>query len=172
MANQLIGEIRMVGWKFLPLLGWLPCDGRILPISEFDELFQLIGKTYGGDGVNTFALPDMRGRVPVHYVAGASVTNTLGDQGGQMEVTLTADQLPLHYHPLSCNAANGNSAKPAAGLSLAANTTTLAFSKSATTGTKMSDSAVSKTARSLPHGNMQPYTCISFIISCIGTMPS
>ena len=95
MAQPYVGEIRMFGGNFAPA-GWMFCEGQLLPISEYETLFNLIGTTYGGDGQSTFALPDLRGRLPMHQGNGF----TLAETGGAEEVTLTVNQIPSHTHPL------------------------------------------------------------------------
>src|SRR5215207_9349011 len=103
MSQPYVGEIRMFGGTFAPS-GWMFCDGQTLPISENDVLFQLIGTTYGGDGQSTFALPDLRGRIPIHQGNGF----ILAEQGGAEEITLTVNQIPAHTHPLLASGDLGN----------------------------------------------------------------
>src|SRR5271155_1181943 len=105
MASPYVGEIRMFGGNFAPE-GWLFCDGSLLAISEYTTLFQLIGTTYGGNGQTTFALPDLRGRVPVHQGSGF----VMGQQDGAETVTLTAEQLPAHTHALNATTTLGSGA--------------------------------------------------------------
>src|SRR5258705_3958583 len=98
MSNPFVGEIRMFGGNFAPA-GWAFCDGSLIPISENDTLFNLIGTTYGGDGENTFALPDLRGRIPIHQGQGPGISNYLiGERAGVEDVTLTTQQIPLRHH--------------------------------------------------------------------------
>src|SRR5437868_626698 len=98
MSNPYVGEIRLWASNFEPY-GWLFCKGQLLPISENDVLFQLIGTTYGGDGESTFALPDLQGRAPVHQGLGSGLSNrTIGETGGASSVTLTVQQIPSHNH--------------------------------------------------------------------------
>src|ERR687885_843561 len=104
MAQPYVGEIRMFGGNFAPA-GWAFCDGSVLPISENETLFQLLGTTYGGDGESTFALPDLRGRIPIHQGNGF----ILAEQGGAEEITLTVNQIPTHAHPLLANSGQGSS---------------------------------------------------------------
>src|SRR5450432_3254951 len=105
MAQPYVGEIRMFGGNFAPA-GWMFCEGQLLPISEFETLFNLIGTTYGGDGQSTFALPDLRGRLPMHQGNGF----TLAETGGAETITLTVNQIPSHTHPMqaSNDTATGN----------------------------------------------------------------
>src|SRR5437764_3978391 len=107
MAQPYVGEIRMFAGNFAPA-GWMFCEGQLLPISEYETLFQLIGTTYGGDGQSTFALPDLRGRVPLHFGNGF----VLAETGGAEEITLTTSQIPVHTHALEAINAAGGSPNP------------------------------------------------------------
>src|SRR3954452_21298055 len=107
MAQPYVGEIRMFGGNFAPA-GWMFCEGQLLPISEYETLFNLIGTTYGGDGQSTFALPDLRGRVPAHFGNGF----TLAETGGVETVTLTVSQIPAHSHALIASIDAGSQANP------------------------------------------------------------
>src|SRR5438552_18754371 len=107
MAQPYVGEIRMFAGNFAPA-GWMFCEGQLLPISENETLFNLIGTTYGGDGQSTFALPDLRGRIPLHFGNGF----TLAETGGVETVTLTVPQIPAHAHPLLANAGLGTNVTP------------------------------------------------------------
>src|SRR5215510_9218916 len=107
MAQPYVGEIRMFAGNFAPP-AWMFCEGQLLPISEFETLFNLIGTTYGGDGQSTFALPDLRGRVPIHFGNGF----TLAETGGVETVTLTVQQIPAHSHPLLASFDGGNQVSP------------------------------------------------------------
>jgi microcystin-dependent protein len=166
MAQPYVGEIRMFGGNF-PINGWAFCDGSLLSIDENETLFQLIGTTYGGDGVSTFAVPDLRGRVPIHQGQGY----TLAQSGGTEEVTLTVQQIPIHSHaPLASNAggsdspggnywANSSTGKPyvaPGGVYVAMNAGTIG----------------SPVGGSQPHENMIPYLGINYIISLFGIFPS
>src|SRR5574339_662477 len=116
MAQPYVGEIRMFAGNFAPA-GWQFCEGKLLPISENETLFQLIGTTYGGDGESTFALPDLRGRLPVHQGTGpGGLTYILAETGGVEVVTLTVNQLPVHTHAFIASADPANSPNPAAHL--------------------------------------------------------
>jgi microcystin-dependent protein len=165
MAQPYVGEIRMFAGNFAPA-GWMFCDGALLPISENETLFQLIGTTYGGDGQSTFALPDLRGRLPMHQGNGF----TLAQTGGAEEVTLGVNHIPSHAHPLRGSAASGSQASP--------NNTMLATSTVITPYAPelplapMAPNAISPTGGSQPHTNYQPYLCVNFIISLFGIFPS
>src|SRR5262249_8021175 len=107
MAQPYVGEIRIFAGNFAPV-GWMFCDGQLLPISENETLFNLIGTTYGGDGQSTFALPDLRGRLPLHQGTGSGLsTRQLAENGGTEEVTLSTQQIPSHTHPVPCSSGGG-----------------------------------------------------------------
>lgn len=165
MAQPYVGEIRMFAGNFAPA-GWMFCEGQLLPISENETLFQLIGTTYGGDGQSTFALPDLRGRIPIHQGNGFILAET----GGAEEITLTVNQIPAHSHPLLGSATNGLQASPSN--SLLANSTVLTPYAPETTLSPMAPQAISSVGGSQPHTNFQPYLCINFIISLFGIFPS
>ena len=165
MAQPYVGEIRMFAGNFAPA-GWMFCEGQLLPISENETLFQLIGTTYGGDGESTFALPDLRGRIPLHQGNGTILAET----GGAEEITLTVNQIAAHSHPLlaTTNAAatpNPANAVPAKGL-----ISELYWGDPA--DANGAPSAVSAVGGSQPHTNFQPYLCVDFIISLFGIFPS
>jgi len=114
MAQPYVGEIRMFAGNFAPA-GWMFCEGQLLPISENETLFQLIGTTYGGDGESTFALPDLRGRIPIHQGNSQAGTFILAETGGAEEITLTVNQIPAHSHPLLVSTDQTTTAGPAPG---------------------------------------------------------
>jgi microcystin-dependent protein len=166
MAQPYVGEIRMFAGNFAPA-GWMFCEGQLLPISEYETLFNLIGTTYGGDGQSTFALPDLRGRVPLHFGNGF----TLAETGGVEEVTLTVSQIPAHSHPLLATNALATTASPQGNVPAAASVVNVdAY------GTDQPVAAVApsitSTGGSQPHNNFQPYLCVDFIISLFGIFPS
>ena len=164
MSQPYVGEIRMFGGNFAPN-GWLFCHGQILPISENETLFQLIGTTYGGDGQSTFALPDLRGRVPVHQGSGWVLAQTMGSE----TVTLTVQQIPAHSHvhrasTLRASAAYG----PGAAVAETFNTNLYGQ----TPQVAMAGTAIGSTGGSQPHENMAPFLGVNFIISLFGIFPS
>ncbi len=165
MAQPFVGEIRMFAGNFAPS-GWLFCDGQLLPISENETLFQLIGTTYGGDGESTFALPDLRGRVPVHQGNGLVLSET----GGAEEVTLTTQQIPGHGHPAIGAAVTGD--QTSAGGALPANSVTITPYLNTAPDTAFNSAAIGPAGGSQPHTNLQPYLCVDFIISLFGIFPS
>lgn len=167
MGQPFVGEIRLFAGNFAPN-GWLFCEGQTLPISENETLFQLIGTTYGGDGQTTFALPDLRGRVPVHQGNGLN----LAEAGGVEQVTLTTQQIPAHNHPLVGSAANASAASPSGGVpGTMPEVATSAYGSDAPL-TSLSPQSVSPVGGSQPHENMQPYLCVDFIISLFGIFPA
>lgn len=170
MANPFVGEIRMFGGNFAPQ-GWAFCDGSVLPISEYETLFVLVGTTYGGDGQQTFALPDLRGRLPMHQgqVPGAG-PHTLGEMGGVEDVTLMVPHLPAHSHQLS---ASSTAAVATAGPSgVLAASSSAQFYGSGQPSSDMAAGAITAQGGSQPHSNMAPFQTVSFIISLFGIFPS
>ncbi len=166
MAQPYVGEIRMFGGNFAPA-GWMFCEGQLLPISENETLFQLIGTTYGGDGESTFALPDLRGRLPIHQGNGFILAET----GGAEEITLTVQQIAAHTHPLLASLSVADDPNPAAKLLAESRPGTNSFYQDVTTN-PMAATAISSVGGSQPHTNFQPYLCINFIISLFGIFPS
>lgn len=165
MAQPYVGEIRMFAGNFAPA-GWMFCEGQLLPISEFETLFQLIGTTYGGDGESTFALPDLRGRLPIHQ--GNSFI--LAETGGAEEITLTVQQIPAHSHPLLASADFGQESSPG-GKVFARSAATDVYNHENTDAT-LNATSVTPVGGSQPHTNFQPYLCVDFIISLFGIFPS
>jgi microcystin-dependent protein len=164
MAQPYIGEIRMFGGNFAPA-GWMFCEGQLLPISENETLFNLIGTTYGGDGNSTFALPDLRGRVPIHMGNGFILAET----GGAEEITLTVNQIPAHSHALVASTAPGNQNSPAN--AVPANSTSVKIYLEDSPDSTLALTATTPVGGSQPHTNFQPYLCVNFIISLFGIFP-
>lgn len=165
MAQPYVGEIRMFAGNFAPA-GWMFCGGQLLPISENETLFQLIGTTYGGDGQSTFALPDLRGRIPIHQGNGF----VLAENGGAETITLTAGQIAAHTHPLLAADVVGGDPNPAA--NLLAESSAASLYQAGAPSAAMAAQAISAVGGSQPHTNFQPYLCIEFIISLFGIFPS
>jgi len=163
MSEPYVGEIRMFGGNFAPS-GWMFCEGQLLPISEYDVLFNLIGTTYGGDGQSTFALPDLRGRLPIHMGSGF----VQGANGGVENVTLTTNQIPAHTHTVSATT-NSNTASLPGGNFLASGPDIYDQNKP---GTTTMAAAIGPFGGSQPHSNFQPYLCVNFILSLFGIFPS
>jgi microcystin-dependent protein len=169
MGEPFIGEIRMFGGNFPPN-GWMFCEGQLLAISENDALFTLIGTTYGGDGQSTFALPDLRGRLPVHEGNG----HTRGELGGTEEVTVTVQQLPIHTHAPLCVAGAGSQASPLNNVWAGTQSGAQAYADPPNAqGLEVPMNAlnIAGTGGSQPHSNMAPYLVVSFIISLFGVFP-
>jgi microcystin-dependent protein len=165
MSDPYLGEIRIFAGTFAPF-GWMFCEGQLLPISENDALFTLIGTTYGGDGESTFALPDLRGRLPVHQGNGF----TLAQTGGVERVTLTVSQIPAHSHPLLASTNAGDQSDPNNEV-VAANTAVMLYVEDVPNASAGAQ-AIGSTGGSQPHDNFQPYLCLNFIISMGGSFPS
>jgi microcystin-dependent protein len=164
MGTPFIGEIRLVGFNFAPQ-GWAFCDGATMSIVDNQVLYILIGTTYGGDGVNTFNLPDLRGRVPVHQGSGF----VIGQAAGTESVTLNANQLPSHNHALQGSTDGGTSIDPTGNV-LATTSTTKVYS-TPTSVTPMT-STTTASGGGQPHENMQPFLAASYIIALFGVFPS
>lgn len=171
MAQPYVGEIRIFAGNFPPV-GWMFCEGQLLPISENDVLFQLIGTTYGGDGQTTFALPDLRGRVPIHQGQGPGLSSSriIGETGGAEEVTLTAQQIPQHRHALVAGGP-GVADRPD-GRVLATPPEVRPYVEDTSVPSSLAPQSVGSSGGSQPHSNMQPYLCLDFIISLFGIYPS
>jgi microcystin-dependent protein len=168
MAQPYVGEIRMFAGNFAPA-GWMFCEGQLLPISENETLFQLIGTTYGGDGESTFALPDLRGRIPIHQGNGFILAET----GGAEEITLTVNQIPAHSHPLLATIDPASATAPSPSVLLArAIASTITPYGSDNPKSSLNPGSVSSVGGSQPHTNFQPYLCVDFIISLFGIFPS
>lgn len=169
MANPYIGEIKMFAGNFAPQ-GWAFCDGSILAIAEFDTLFNLIGTTYGGDGQNTFALPDLRGRVPLHRGQGLFLPNVvLAEKSGTETVLLTQQQMPQHNHVFLAATGGTRETSPAGNLFAAGGPELFASGTLAAPG---AITGLPNSGSSLPHENMAPFLAVSFIISLFGIFPS
>jgi microcystin-dependent protein len=165
MSQAFIGEIRMFGGNFNPV-GWVFCNGQLLPISQYDAVFALIGTTYGGDGVTTFAVPDLRGRVPMHQ--GSS--HVLGQQAGVESVALTAATLPAHTHALGSSVA-GSTLSPAT--DAPATATQNVYGAAPGVATPMAAGIVgASSGTGGAHENIQPYLAVSFIFCVEGIFPS
>ncbi len=164
MSQPYVGEIRIFCGNFSPA-GWMLCQGQLLPISEYETLFNLIGTTFGGDGQSTFALPSLASRVPLHQ--GNSFA--LGQSGGAETVNLTVQQIPAHTHPPSALAGAGTNPSPSGGVW--AECSLDAYSSTAPS-VPLNPVSVGQAGGSQPHDNMIPYLAINFIISLFGVFPS
>jgi microcystin-dependent protein len=172
MGSPYVGEIRMFAGSFAPN-GWMTCDGQILPISEYETLFNLIGTTYGGDGQSTFALPNLAAMVPVHMGSNGVSTYTIGENGGASSVTLNVNQIPSHNHPLNATS-SGQQQAPSNGTMPADATPANAhvYGPYGAAPTQLAAGTIAVAGGSQPHENMQPYLAITFIISLFGVFPS
>jgi len=173
MSDPYIGEIRMFGGNFAPA-GWAFCQGQLMPISENDALFTLLGTTYGGDGQETFGIPDLQGRAPLHQGQGNGTSNyIIGQKGGVESVTVTTNQLPVHNHAAPTTT-TGQQASPT-GAILAKATSTQAGLRIYSTNASnvvMNPATIPAVGGSQPHDNFQPTLAISYIISLFGIYPS
>lgn len=170
MGEPFIGEIRMFGGSFAPA-GWAMCQGQLMPISENDALFTLIGTTYGGDGQETFGIPDLQGRAPMHAGQGPGISQTyqLGEKAGVETVTLTTNQIPIHNHAFLASGDLALSADPTGNVVAQPVTINLFFGDVATT--PLNAAAIQPVGGSQPHENIQPYLCVTFILSLFGVFP-
>jgi microcystin-dependent protein len=166
MSQPYVGECRLVGFNF-QVNGWNFCNGALVAIAENSTLFNLIGTTYGGDGQQTFGLPDLQGRVPVHQ-GGAFV---IGQRGGVESVTLHSNQMPIHTHQPFAASQNGTSNSPQ-GLLPAANTSTKLYVSPAAVDAAMNLAMIANAGGNQPHDNMQPFLTMNWIISLYGVYPS
>jgi microcystin-dependent protein len=156
----------MFAGNFAPA-GWMFCEGQLLPISEYETLFNLIGTTYGGDGQSTFALPDLRGRLPIHQGNGF----TLAETGGVESVTLTISQIPGHSHAFLCSTNPGGANSPVGNVP-ATVVADSAYVQQPPTTALAPQSVQNSNGANQPHDNFQPYLCVDFIISLFGVFPS
>ncbi|MBC7171602.1 MAG: phage tail protein, partial [Polyangiaceae bacterium] len=163
-----LGEIRMFAGTFAPL-GWLFCDGQLVSIMDHEALFTVVGTTYGGDGQDTFALPDLRGRVPVHQGPGY----LLGERAGVERVTLTSSHLPPHDHAWVASSATATTRSPAGALlSTVPSATVTAYATAPSSGGSYPAALVGAAGGNQPHENMHPFLTLSFIIATYGIFPS
>lgn len=164
MAEPFLSEIRLMSFNFAPK-GWALCNGQLLPINQNQALFSLLGTTYGGDGQVNFALPDLRGRVPIHVGGG----HTLGERGGEQAHTLSIAEMPTHTHALNAStSASGGSDDPTGRFLGSANN----LYHAPASLTSMNAGTIANTGGSQPHLNMQPFLTISFCIALLGIFPS
>ena len=173
MSQPYVGEIRMFAGNFAPA-GWMFCAGQLLPIAEYNTLFNLIGTTYGGDGQSSFALPNLQSRVPVHMGTLGGNTATLAETGGAETITLTTQQIPQHFH-LMLASGTGSVAPPTNALPSPGGGSVVglqAYQPSGGATTALKSNMLQMTGGSQPHANIQPFLCVSFIISLFGVFPS
>jgi microcystin-dependent protein len=164
MAEPFLGEIRMISWGYAPP-GWALCNGQFLPINQNQALFSLLGTTFGGNGQTTFALPDFRGRIPIHVGAG----HVAGERAGQETHTITQSEMPQHVHLMSASStATGGTATPNGNYLGGANN---AYHAAASL-TSLAPTSITNQGGSQPHENRQPFLALNFMIALIGIFPS
>lgn len=168
MSEPFLAEIRIVGFNFAPR-GWAFCDGQILPINQNQSLFSLLGTTYGGDGRTNFALPDLRGRTPIHTGrSNGGLSHTLGERSGEEEHTLAADEMPQHQHEVRASADAGDTPIPAGDVLASANNQY----HDADNPTPLRAGTLANVGGGQAHENMQPYLAVHFCIALQGLFPS
>lgn len=170
MSEPFLAEVRIVGFGFAPR-GWAFCDGQILPIAQNQALYSLLGTTYGGDGRTNFALPDLRGRTPIHVGSSDGAAHTLGQKWGEETHTLTGVEMPQHQHAFQGSTDQGATDVPATGQVLAKSARDV-YRGQATSGTPLAAAAVADTGGGQAHDNMQPYLTLNFCIALQGLFPS
>jgi microcystin-dependent protein len=173
MANPYVGEIRMVGFNFAPT-GWALCNGQILSISQNTALFSLLGTTYGGNGTQNFALPNLQGITPMHVGQGAGLSpRYLGETGGEPTVTLLQGQLPAHAHaPQAAASSQAGTPGPTMTFGTGGRGKQPAYAPYvAASAVSMAASAVGMAGGNLPHNNLPPYLTVNFIIALVGVFP-
>jgi microcystin-dependent protein len=171
MSEAFIGEIRMFAGNFAPR-GWATCDGQLVAVNQNDALFSLLGTIYGGDGRTTFGLPDMRGRVPVHYGQGPGLTNRpIGQKAGAETETLNANEVAAHRHSLSGSTVQAADTSPAGNVTATAASTNL-YGDSVSVAMAADAIAPSGSASPASHSNLMPTQCVTFIIALVGIFPS
>jgi microcystin-dependent protein len=174
MSTPYVGEIRMFSFPRVPT-SWQACDGSLLSISEYQVLYTLIGTTYGGNGVTNFAVPDLRGRTPLHEGTGPGLTTrVLGEPGGSETVTLLLGQLPAHTHLFTASSQAGTAAIPGVTVTLAADPSGTPYFTPTTgaTATPMSANTGGHQGGNTPHDNCAPTLAVNFCIALFGVFPS
>jgi microcystin-dependent protein len=174
--DPILGQIIMFAGNFAPR-GWAFCNGQLLSIAQNTALFSILGTTYGGDGVSTFGLPNLQGRMPMHWGNGTGLTpRTIGVMAGVESVTLVASQMPIHNHLMAANSGNGDQLSPGGNVPAIANTggraPTQNPSYTTASNATMASTAISAAGGNQPHDNMPPFQCLSFIIATEGVYPT
>ena len=168
MSEPFLAEIRIVGFNFAPR-GWAFCDGQILPINQNQSLYSLLGTTYGGDGRTTFALPDLRGRAPIHVGSSNGTNHPLGQNSGEEAHTLSAAEMPQHTHSIACSQMLGTADEP--GGQFPARAADSIYGSLANPQA-MGSGTITNTGGSQAHENMQPFLTLNFCIALQGLFPS
>jgi microcystin-dependent protein len=175
MGQPFVGQVIAVGFNYAPP-GWLPCNGQLLPIGEYQALYNLIGTTYGGDGQQTFAVPNLQGRSPLDAGQGPGRANyVLGQAAGAESITLTANQVGSHNHPMFASAKAGNVTKPANTVVLGQGSEpqTPVYAPPPSSTTSLAPSAIGGgSGGNQPHENRQPFSTVNYIIAYLGVYPS
>ncbi len=171
MSNQYLGEIRLFTFNFAPK-GWAFCAGQLLPIQQYSALFALLGTYYGGNGVSTFQLPDLRSRVPNHMGSGAGGTYTIGEMAGVENVPLIANQLAPHIHMLQAVNSPGGAFQPSGHLLAQSGTGNAAVYAAPSNLTSLNPASIQPAGNGLPHSNIQPYLALNYCIALTGIFPS
>jgi len=169
MSEPFLAEIRIVGFNFAPR-GWAFCDGQILPINQNQSLYSLLGTTYGGDGRTTFALPDLRGRTPIHVGASNGTYHSEGQKSGEETHTLSSAEMPTHPHSLMASSSDGDQQAPAG--HVLARTVSLLYKENATLGPDIQPGTITHVGGGQAHENMQPSIALNFCIALRGLFPS
>lgn len=167
MSEPFLAEIRMVGFNFAPR-GWAFCDGQILPINQNQSLYSLLGTTYGGDGRTSFALPDLRGRTPVHVGPG----HREGQKSGEETHTLSVNEMPQHSHVLHATSTDANTPNPTTSAVLGSVPTRIYAEFDASRAVSLHPGTITNVGGSQAHENMQPYLAVNFVIALQGLFPS
>jgi microcystin-dependent protein len=177
MDNPFLGTISLFAGNFAPR-GWALCNGQLMAISQNSALFSILGTTYGGDGVTTFALPNLEGRAPIHWGQGPGLTpRTIGESAGEENVTLISTQMPMHSHAVAASTTVGDQGSPTGNvLAVSADPDSggnpLNFIAPASANTTMAPGMIAPAGGSQPHDNMQPYLAVTFIIALSGIFPA
>ena len=171
MSNPFLGQITIVGFNFAPR-GYAQCNGQILSINQNQSLFALIGTTYGGDGRSTFALPDLRGRTPIHKGSSNGTSHQMGNKAGEEKHTLIAQEMPVHTHDLKASGTDGNNIFPTGNILAALSTGAYRQNPAAANFIEMRSGTVTNTGSNQSHNNMQPFLTIKFLIALAGVFPS
>jgi microcystin-dependent protein len=167
MGTPYLGEVRIIAWNFPPK-GWSFCNGQIMPINQNTALFSILGTTYGGNGIQTFALPNLQSRVPMHATSG--IEHPLGQVGGEQIHDLNPSEMPAHTHLASCNKNAGDQPSAMGTVWAADGAGNLPYST--TGGAALQGGAITNAGGGLPHSNLAPYLVVNFIIALVGIFPS